>query len=339
MTTAPAPEGLFLLHGAAVRVRAASAPLLHAATETLAYKGARLLPAAPGATPPADPAFDLDLRDAVPAWRPPPDARPVGAFDDVDVYLADGAMIAHGPGVHAAVPLGGRTATVAYAAPVDEERAPPLPLFRALAFALTTLLRAEGWIGLHAGALCRRGRGVLLVAGSDSGKSTATLALVRQGWPYVSDDALLLRADADAVAGLAFRRDFCLDPDAARLFPELAARRWPPSLSDPGKWRVDGEALFPGQHVARCAPALLLFPSIRPAPDSRLLPLARREAFQRLMVHTSLGMIPRPDVLQAHMRLVARLLDQAPARRLEAGRDVLDAPERFAALIDDALGA
>ena len=48
---------------------------------------------------------------------------------------------------------------------------------------------------VHAGAVARDGRVLALPADSGSGKTTLTAALLRRGWEYVSDEALVLAPD------------------------------------------------------------------------------------------------------------------------------------------------
>ena len=56
---------------------------------------------------------------------------------------------------------------------------------------------------------------IVFAGRSNAGKSTATYQLVRQGWSFVSDDALLLRATGAEVTAFVLRRPFGLDADAA----------------------------------------------------------------------------------------------------------------------------
>jgi hypothetical protein len=49
-----------------------------------------------------------------------------------------------------------------------------------------------GTIRLHAGAIERDGRAVLLVGESDKGKSTLTAVLVTRGWGYLSDELAIV---------------------------------------------------------------------------------------------------------------------------------------------------
>lgn len=208
--------------------------------------------------------------------------------------------------------------------PSDDRRD---PLFYLITMSLIILLRYRGWFPLHAAAVAQNGRGVLLTARSDSGKSTTALNLVRQGWSYLSDDTVLLRAEDDSVRAYSFRPDFCVDPEAADLFPELADHDWPSSLSDATKWRVDGQAAYPGQFTPTCVPRVLVVPSIADRPDSTLTPAERTDVLGHLFRQGALSMTPDRAVAQRHLELLKRLVHQTDTYRLDAGRDALDTPE------------
>src|SRR3712207_4309751 len=85
-------------------------------------------------------------------------------------------------------------------------------------FSLLELLRHRGLFHLHAAGLTRDGRGILLAGNTGAGKSTLTVSLVRSGWDFLSDDAVLLRAHAGGVEALAIPDEFHLDPALAHRF-------------------------------------------------------------------------------------------------------------------------
>jgi hypothetical protein len=204
-------------------------------------------------------------------------------------------------------------------------------------FGLMLLLRPHGLLPLHAAALAHPRGGVLMAAPSDAGKSTATYQLVRQGWGFVSDDAVLLRATGMGVTARVLRRPFGLDADARERFPELAAH-WRPQFAEVTKGSVRIDRLRPAQAVPLCTPRLVLIPTLSGAPESRLEPVAKAEALWALLAQSALATLD-PVWAAEHLDVLRRLLDQAPAYRLLAGRDVLDAPARFARLLEDALPA
>jgi hypothetical protein len=52
--------------------------------------------------------------------------------------------------------------------------------------------RADGYVAVHASAASRGGRGVILPASQDSGKSTTVAGLIGAGFAYLTDEAALL---------------------------------------------------------------------------------------------------------------------------------------------------
>jgi hypothetical protein len=92
----------------------------------------------------------------------------------------------------------------------------PLLQQKFLAYGLVRLLRPLGLFSLHAASLLTPdGVGVLIVGRSGSGKSTLTLGLIRKGWGYLSDDAVLLRNGSEAVEALALRKSCYIDAQTA----------------------------------------------------------------------------------------------------------------------------
>lgn len=337
----------FRLHHLTIGARGDDAALCAIAADILQYKGADPVddPGDDAAGARAAGRSGVGLADdssipikltfsKVPVLPPLPEgAERVGAFGpDLDTYRKDRRFLLAGPNSRLDVHLERGSAAAYFHADRLDAAAPEEAIQRIyypLTFGLTILLREHGLFGLHAGAIERDGRGVLLAASSDSGKTTATLALVRQGWRYVSDDALLLRQRGDRVEALSFRRDFALDEEALDHFPELRGVTWPRSPSDPSKLRVDVEVVRPGAFVSACTPTALILPNLTGDRESRLVEVDRLGAFEHLMAQSALNAAPVPDRIGAQMNLLAALIQQVRIFRLDAGRDVLEDPEAF----------
>ena len=258
--------------------------------------------------------FDAGLK----AWR-----------DEDHLFLGDGASLA------VLDPAAGTGA--AYVRPLLKTAgaARRRTLTGLLVLSLFMLLRPRQLYPLHAAALAHAGTGVLLAAPSDSGKSTLAYGLVRAGWRFLSDDSVLLRPGPAVVEALAFRRDFGLDPDAADLFPEIAGVHTS-QLADAEKWCVPVETLYPAQAARRCVPRLLLLPHIVDAPRSRLVPVSKTDALLAALRQSALVTL-EPRRATAHLDVVKRLVQQAPAYALHAGRDLKAEPSCLAALLKEAL--
>ena len=107
-------------------------------------------------------------------------------------------------------------------------------------FGVFKLLRTLGVFSLHAASVVSTsGVGLLIVGAPGSGKSTLALGLLRRGWGYLSDDAVLLRLGTDTVEALACRRDAYVNADDA-----AAVRRSPLGRGGAGwSWRVQAAAV------------------------------------------------------------------------------------------------
>ena len=79
---------------------------------------------------------------------------------------------------------------------------------------------AHPLVVLHAGVVSYRGRGILMPAPQDHGKSTLTTALIRAGCTFLSDEA----APIDPRTGVVrpFFRPILLSPQSLAVFPGLA---------------------------------------------------------------------------------------------------------------------
>jgi hypothetical protein len=141
-------------------------------------------------------------------------------------------------------------------------------------FGVLKLLRTLGVFSLHAASVVSTsGVGLLIVGAPGSGKSTLALGLLRRGWGYLSDDAVLLRLGTDAVEALACRRDAYVNADEAARYADLPWGEEAPDGPSGYKRRLCVAATHPGQIVSRCVPKVLLLPRIVGVPRSIVRPL------------------------------------------------------------------
>lgn len=145
--------------------------------------------------------------------------------------------------------------------------------------------RAGEGIAIHAGAVERDGRGVMIVGRSGTGKTTTTLALARSGYAYLTDDVTVLAAGG-AITGAAkpvgLRR-----PSLAVLGVDPASVPVPP-----------GEFVSPDAGQALVAASQLGAPLGRPAQ-------------LRAVVLLDASAPPGPPVQVARSHTVAALLEHA----------------------------
>ncbi|MCW5980623.1 MAG: hypothetical protein KIT09_21265 [Bryobacteraceae bacterium] len=200
---------------------------------------------------------------------------------------------------------------------------------------LVMLLRRSNTFGLHANGVASDGRGFLLAGDSGSGKTTLTLACLRAGWSYLSDDALLLRPAAGAVEALAYRRGFSCGADTVARFPELAPFAAEAPVVAGRKRLLDLDSVYSGRSARSCVPRAIFFPRVGGDRRSRLYPLGTTEALTRL-IRQSPGILTQPEFARPQLETLRQLAEQAPAFEFVSGGDVFDEPGAVPALMEAA---
>jgi hypothetical protein len=209
-------------------------------------------------------------------------------------------------------------------------------LFLLVTFSLLSMLQARGHFVLHAaGVVSPRRTGVILVARSDSGKSTLTTALARAGWGYLSDDSLILRDEGRQVIASPFRRDFGLDPEADALFPGIG-KHAETQLTDAAKWCIDPALAFPGERVEETVPRVIVIPSIVDRDESSITDVKPAEALIELLSQSSFLTFDR-KATSAYMAVLKHLVSSCRCIALAGGRDLRDDPSRVIQLLEPAL--
>lgn len=285
---------------------------------------------------------DADLRFSVTAGAPPSREGydKVVTFDTGVVLWRGGALrhIVYGASGLVLDPAAGTGDAFLDPALLTQPEALGSSLRGLLVSALVFCLQERQWFSLHAAALDHDGDGVLLAAPSGSGKSTLAYSLVASGWRYLSDDVVLLR-DGAPVEVRPLRGVFTVTRQTRDAFPELARGAWECAVGNARKASVPMHALYPDAAAARTVPRLIVFPEIGADGDTFFEPLDLRSTFVRLLkesVHTTLD----EEATRHYVPLLQRLVHQAPAFRLVAGRDLLGRPDRvrarFEALLADA---
>lgn len=193
------------------------------------------------------------------------------------------------------------------AAGMDVDEAVAMVLWHLNQLAVTT----AGYAVVHAGAVAAHGRGVVLAAPMEAGKSTLVTALVAAGWTYLSDEfAGLSLADHRLHP---YPCPISLEPGSFSLFAHL---RPPHASGDALRWHLRPDDVRPGSLSAAVPPAAVVFPRYRPGALCRLEPVGAADALvllsnQALNLHSG-----GQRVFQALARLAAKI----PAYRLVFGR-------------------
>ena len=166
--------------------------------------------------------------------------------------------------------------------------AAPLPLAQGLLAAemgmnLQMALGQRRYLLLHAGAVEREGRALILTGPSGAGKSTLAALLGEKGWRFMGDEfALLDLADGSLCA---FPRAVSLKNESLALFGGVDGVRLGPRLEGTPKGtirhlRPNAEAVARMDEPAR--PALILFPRFGADLGQAVRPVGAAEAFVRL---------------------------------------------------------
>jgi hypothetical protein len=184
------------------------------------------------------------------------------------------------------------------------------------------LAHLGGKIPLHASAVALEGRAIVLVGGSDRGKSTLAAALCDQlGASLLGDDAVVIERRADASHVVALEESHWLDVASAR------------ALGRPADF-VDKRPHAPRRIDVKSAPLAMIvhleFSTIdEPA---RLVPVAGLEAIAGLLAQLTRFLVDDREVARRDLTALAELIDHTRVARLERPRR-LDLLRHTAALV------
>ena len=272
--------------------------------------------------PDADGTARATIRVSVASSRPAaPGDPPSFRFVTLDGWTGDDGVtrLWGDGGCHAVVDPAAATAELLSPSPHHPGAAADLDAMCTVASAL--LLGRLDRVLAHAGAVVdARGRAWLLVGDSRSGKTTTTLNLVRAGWPYLSDDHVVLaRGDDGTVAAEGWPRHFRVDVG------------WSEGVSLGSRVQVDPGVAWPGRWRRAASLAGTLFPRVEPDEPTLLTPIHPADALARAVRSMPWLFFDPPCAprLLALLRSVAAL----PAYELRVGKDVYRDEERLDALL------
>jgi hypothetical protein len=185
---------------------------------------------------------------------------------------------------------------------------------------LAPLLRRHGYYLLHAFAVVKNGKCLLLVGPSGSGKTTTGLHLLEQGWQLLANDVVLLERRADGVYALPTPGVVSIRPGTLALLPTLAKRLGITDLPLARPIAISNRQLTGGQWGEGGKVTAVYFPQFSDSPQP-LRPLPRAVHLAQLMAES----VDRWDetALSAHINLLQSLSHQAPAYQLPLTRGVL----------------
>ncbi len=167
------------------------------------------------------------------------------------------------------------------------------------------------YVLLHAAAAVRGGVTVILPADQECGKSTTVSGLLREGFDYVTDEAVAINPVTGWITP--FPKTLSLDPGSWSMFPECR-----PTLEfdRTTQWQVPVHRL--GARFARAAvppPQVIVFPKYVAGSSTTLTKLSPAEAVRELAV-TSFEF---PQYAGRNLRTLGRVAARATNARLIIG--------------------
>lgn len=185
---------------------------------------------------------------------------------------------------------------------------------------LAPLLRRHGYYLLHAFAVAKEDRCILLVGPSGSGKTTTGLYLLEQGWQLLANDVVLLEKRIDGIYALPTPGVVSIRPGTLALLPGLATRLGISDLPLTQPITISNRQLTGGKWGGAARVTAVYFPQLDHNPQS-LTPLPPAIHLAQLMAES----IDRWDeaALPGHMHLLESLSRQAQAYQLPLTPGVL----------------
>jgi len=190
-------------------------------------------------------------------------------------------------------------------------------------FALFDALRHHGLFYLHAAALSGPdGTGYLVCGNAGSGKTTLTLALVKSGYKYLSDDSVFLRlCEGEGVEVLGFEREFHLPVELAASVCGADAHSLPAYSLFHDKRKLKAGEWFPGRCISSIRnPSVLIFPKISEN-GSELEALPVSEALTMLLPQSP-GVMFDKRLARPHLEALKRVLHHGRAFKIASGPEL-----------------
>lgn len=148
--------------------------------------------------------------------------------------------------------------------------------------------RSDVVISSHAGGVARDEKACVFPAHMESGKTTLTTGLVRNGFSYVTDEAVAFQPDGWIVP---YAKPLSIDAGSQFLFPQLEPPL-PPGLPAPDpaagaqQWQVPPSMLRDEAIARQCRAELVVFPRYEAEHDTELHAMTRGEALVELAKNT-----------------------------------------------------
>ncbi len=286
------------------------------------------------AAPASRPDFRLDLVDASATRAPMPvlpwPGQQISAEQKTQEYREDGYLFT----VHGDVMLTGfnedEGRTVGF---VRDPANWPLDHYKqAIFITLYQYLRRQALYLIHASAISRDGRAVLIAGSSGAGKTTTMLTCVRADFQFLGDDTTLIeRSPNGGTTVLSLLNTLHVTEQTIDWFPELIPHL--SALPNPiGKRLVMVNEVYPGCVAREAQVTAILAPEVSDQAHSTLEPLNKATLLRDILFYS----VDLHDPINAwrHLDFLADTLETLPCYRLRLGRD----REQLPTLLEQLLG-
>ena len=160
---------------------------------------------------------------------------------------------------------------------------------------------------VHCSSVALNGSGILICGAAGAGKTTLAYACAKSGMQILTDDVAHLRLDPTSDRLLLWGNPWCLRllPDAVQLFPELADEKVTQRRDHDWYLEIDTLRRFPGRTLASCRPAGLVFLVRQEGVPTRLSPMRREIALERLREDITLD---EDAIIERHYSVLDQLV-------------------------------
>lgn len=185
------------------------------------------------------------------------------------------------------------------------------------------------WTPIHAAGVAIANKAVLIVGQSGAGKTSIALSCVTQGWSYLGDDAVMVRADPARVGAL--YSSARLRADTFARFPEIMKASLRVS-DDAGEQKAEVDMrLLPTASAAEAEIRAILFPQPGGWGDLSLAAMHKSDALRKLMEATRQSMIGDEAAVFAKL---SSLVASVPCYHMTASGDLAALSAGLAKLLD-----
>ncbi len=191
---------------------------------------------------------------------------------------------------------------------------------------------------LHAAALEKDKTGYLFPGPSHSGKTTLSLALIKEGYRFLSDDTVFIKSATDSLeASMFLSRDLTIREKTgfiSRILSETKENyRLKPS-SDKKSVLLELAGIWQEQRVNRINLHKIIFPKITKQAKTKLLAIDQKQAFLLLMKNEELFAAGDAILIKKNLNFFKRISSLKERYILFLGRDALASSEIIPRILD-----